>query len=147
MSMNGKIGKIRIAESDSEIRRCYPVMAELRKNIGPADFVERVRRQKELYGFEIVYAEDEQDVKAVAGIRIGEWLAGGKYLEIEDLVTARDARSNGYGGELFDWIVDFAKSKECAELRLVSSVCRFGAHRFYLRKKMNIEAHYFSIQL
>ncbi len=27
------------------------------------------------------------------------------YLEIEDLVTAADARSQGYGGELFDWLV------------------------------------------
>lgn len=141
------MSKIKIAETDAEIDRCYPVMAELRKNLGRTEFVERVKRQKELYGFEIAFVEDDLDIKAVAGIRIAEWLAGGKYLEIEDLVTARDARSGGFGGELFDWIVDLAKTENCSQVRLVSSVCRFGAHRFYLRKRMNIEAHYFSMSL
>jgi hypothetical protein len=32
-------------------------------------------------------------------------------------------------------------------MRLVSHVKRFGAHRFYLRQGMIIEAHYFSLRL
>lgn len=138
---------IKIADSDADLERCYPVMAELRKNLGMTEFIESVKRQKDLYGFEIVFVDDAFGVRAVAGIRIAEWLAGGKYLEIEDLVTTRDARSNGFGGELFDWIVDFAKQEACSQVRLVSSVCRFGAHRFYLRRRMNIEAHYFSMTI
>ncbi len=31
--------------------------------------------------------------------------------------------------------------------RLVSNVKRFAAHRFYLKRRMIIEAHYFSMQL
>lgn len=141
------MSSIKIATSGADLERCYPVMAELRKNIGQTEFIERVTRQKELYGFEIVFVDDESGVQAVAGIRIAEWLAGGKYLEIEDLVTTRDARSTGLGGELFDWIVNFAKEEACSQVRLVSSVCRFGAHRFYLRRRMNIEAHYFSMTI
>lgn len=139
--------KIKIADSDADLESCYTVMAELRKNLGQAEFIERVKRQREFYGFEIVFAEDGGDIKAVAGIRIAEWLAGGKYLEIEDLVTKDGERSSGYGGELFDWIVEFAKREGCGQLRLVSAVTRFGAHRFYLKKGMNIEAHYFSMSL
>jgi len=74
-------------------------------------------------------------------------LAGGKYLEIEDLVSKSDERSKGYGGQLFDWLIERAEENHCDQIRLVSRVTRFNAHRFYLRKRMNIEAHYFSMNL
>ena len=89
----------------------------------------------------------ENELKAVAGIRIAEWLAGGKSLEIEDLVSTENERSKGFGGALFDWIVDYAKSENCDHIKLVSHVTRFGAHKFYLNKGMKIEAHYFSLKL
>jgi GNAT superfamily N-acetyltransferase len=137
---------IKIAESDAEIESCYAVMAELRPHLVEGEFLERVKRQSEQHGFRIAFLADGE-VRAVAGIRIAEWLAGGKYLEIEDLVTKSGERSFGYGGELFDWLVDLARGEGCSQLRLVSAVTRFGAHRFYLRKGMKIEAHYFSMTL
>lgn len=136
--------EIKIAETDDEIRSCYHVMAELRPHVTEDVFVAHVRNPSS--GCRIVYLSDG-GVKAVAGIRIGEWLAGGKYLEIEDLVTKDGSRSAGYGGTLFDWIVEFARQEYCDQLKLVSNVSRFGAHKFYLNKGMIIEAHYFSMKL
>lgn len=138
--------KIKIAESDEEIQACYAVMAELRPHIDSGEFLERVKRQQANAGYRMVYL-DEKGVKSVGGFRVNEWLAGGKYLEIEDLVSKSDERSKNYGGELFDWIVDFAGKEKCDQVKLVSSVVRFGAHRFYLNKRMIIEAHYFSMAL
>lgn len=96
--------------------------------------------------FRLVYLE-EKEVLAVGSIRSGEWLAGGKYLEIEDLVTKDEERSKGLGGALFDWIVAYAEKENCRQIKLVSHVKRYGAHKFYLQKGMIIEAHYFSIAL
>jgi GNAT superfamily N-acetyltransferase len=137
---------VRLAESDDEIRSCYPVMAELRPHIQPDEFLARVRKQAKNAGYELAYLTDGE-VKAVAGFRISEWLAGGKYLEIEDLAAGSGERSKGYGGELFDWLVELAKKENCDQLRLVSHVRRFDAHRFYLNRRMIIEAHYFSMPL
>ncbi|MEP6901281.1 MAG: GNAT family N-acetyltransferase [Actinomycetota bacterium] len=137
---------IAIAETDKEIQDCYAVMTELRPHILFDEFLPRVKRQAGNSGFRLIYLKDEE-VKAVGGFRISEWLAGGKYLEIEDLATKDGERSKGYGGELFDWLVEFAKHENCAQVRLVSHVKRFGAHRFYLRKGMIFEAHYFSMSL
>ena len=139
--------KIKIARTDLEILACYPVMAQLRPHLGLDEFLARVRRQDADRGFRLIYLAERGEVLAVAGIRIGEWLAGGKYLEIEDLVTNENARSAGHGGRLFDWIVDFAKAEGCSGIRLVSNVTRYGAHRFYLNKRMKIEAYYFSMEL
>jgi len=139
--------EIKIAASDEEIQSCYAAMAELRPHISAAEFLETVKRQIADYNFQLVYLSENGAVKSVGGIRIAEWLAGGKYLEIEDLATHSDERSNGCGGELFDWIVDYARRENCAQIKLVSHVKRFAAHRFYLNKKMCIEAHYFSMRL
>lgn len=138
---------IAFAETDDEINSCYDVMSQLRSHITREDFLPRVRRQMDDFDYRLVYVMDDGEVKAVAGVRISEWLHGGKYLEIDDLVAKDGDRSKGYGGQLFDWIVDYARSENCRHVRLLSGVQRFDAHRFYLRKRMNIEAHYFSLEL
>lgn len=139
------MSRIKIAETDDEIRNCYAVMAELRPQFQPDEFLEQIKRQMETE-FRLVYLEDG-GVKAVGSYRIGEWLASRKYLEIEDLVAKSGERSKGYGSELFDWFVDFARQEKCSQIKLVSHVKRLDAHRFYLNKKMIIEAHYFSMAL
>jgi GNAT superfamily N-acetyltransferase len=138
--------KITLATSEQEVLDCYPVMAELRPHLKRDEFVSTVKRLAEIAGYQLACLTDG-GVKAVAGFRISEWLAGGKYLEIEDLVATSDERSKGYGGELFDWLVTHAEQNHCREIRLVSRVTRFDAHRFYLNKRMIIEAYYFSRQL
>lgn len=139
--------KIKIAKTETEIRKCYGVMSQLRPHLSLENFVAQVNRQIENSNFQLVYLEDLDEIKAVGGIRIAEWLARGKSLEIEDLVSQENERSKGFGGELFDWIVEYAKNQNCAEVRLVSHVTRFGAHKFYLNKGMIIDAHFFSLAL
>ena len=138
--------KITVAQSEQQILDCYSVMAELRPHIQPDEFLPMVKRLAKISGLQLAYLTD-CEIKAVAGFRISEWLAGGKYLEIEDLVAKSNERSKGYGGELFDWLVEHAKENNCLQVRLVSRVSRLDAHRFYLRKGMNLEAHYFSMNL
>jgi len=138
--------RIKVAESDREILDCYPVMAELREHLKREEFVATVKRLSEIAGYKLAYLVDGE-IKAVAGFRISEWLAAGKYLEIDDLVATGSERSKGYGGELFDWLVEYAKRNNCDQVRLVSRVTRLDAHRFYLKKQMKLEAYYFSLQL
>ena len=138
--------RISIARSEEEVSRCYPVMTELRPHIARGEFVPTVKRLAEAAGFRLAYLTDGE-VKAVAGYRISEWLAGGRYLEVEDLVAKSGERSKGYGGELFEWLVAHARENGCSQVRLVSRVSRTDAHRFYLRKGMNLEAYYFSMDV
>lgn len=139
-------GRIALAEDEQEILACYPVMAELRPHLQRAEFLSTVNRLAEIAGYRLAYLHD-LGVKAVAGFRISEWLGGGRYLEIEDLVTASSERSKGYGGALFDWLVEHAAQNHCEHVRLISRVTRFEAHRFYLNKRMTLESYYFSLSL
>jgi GNAT superfamily N-acetyltransferase len=138
---------IKLAESDAEILACYPVMLELRPHLASADaFLAQVRRQEKESHFQLAYLADP-DVRSVAGIRIAEWLPSGRTLEIEDLATHSSSRSSGYGSALFDWVVAYARTSQCQELKLVSHVARFDAHRFYFSKRMKILAYHFTLDL
>jgi GNAT superfamily N-acetyltransferase len=140
------MSRIAVAESSADIARCFPVMSQLRPKIAEAEFATLVERLAKSTGLRIAFLDDD-GIKAVAGYRISEWLAGGRYLEIEDLVTAEGSRSKGYGGRLFDWLVAAAAESQCRQVRLVSNVKRVDAHRFYLAKGMTLEAHYFSMNV
>src|SRR5262245_43285564 len=100
---------VEIADSDEAIQACHPVMAELRPRMdSPQKFLTQIRRQQES-GFQLAFVREDNQVTAVAGFRINECLAWGKYLYVDDLVTANAARSRGHGKELLDWLFEYAK--------------------------------------
>lgn len=137
---------IRLAESEIDIERCFAVMAQLRPHLTKDEFMRRVKLQQP-EGYQITFVEAEGTVKSVAGWRIQNMLAHGKFLYVDDLVTDEHSRSQGYGDQLFDWLVEYAKAEGCERFHLDSGVQRFAAHRFYLRKRMEIVSHHFAMKL
>ncbi|WP_444942392.1 GNAT family N-acetyltransferase [Microbulbifer sp. ZKSA004] len=137
---------ISIAETDQDIVGCYEVLSQLRPHISKDDFLKRILSLTHNCGYKLARLDDN-GIKAVAGYRISDWLHTGKYLEIEDLITSAEKRSSGYGGKLFDWILEQAKVEGCNQVRLVSGIQREQAHKFYIEKGMVWEAKYFSINV
>ncbi len=145
MSVEG--ARVKLAESDDEILRCYPIMLQLRPHLKETEFVGRVRSQQR-GGFHLAYASDSAGaLHTVAGFRILENLIQGVFLYVDDLVTDADDRSKGWGQLLFDWLVDYARAHGCNTLELDSGVQRHGAHRFYLRNRMDITSYHFRVTL
>lgn len=138
--------RIRVAETREDIGRCFEVMVELRPHLKPEPFVEQVLRQQ-AQGYRLAFIEEDERVQACAGYRLSESLSWGRFMYVDDLITASTARSRGFGGKLLDWLQAEARTAGCAEFHLDSGVQRFGAHRFYLRERMDIVAHHFSLKL
>lgn len=134
------------AESDAEILTCFPVLAQLRPHLKPEEFLPRVRRQMAA-GYRLAAVEEGGRVVAVAGFRLAECLAWGRFLYVDDLVTDEAVRSHGHGRQLFRWLVEFAERERCDQFHLDSGVQRFGAHRFYLQQRMDITSHHFAMKL
>jgi GNAT superfamily N-acetyltransferase len=142
--MNLEAAQIRVALTDDEIGACFPVMRELRPHLRGDEFVARVRRQ-ERNGYRLAYLVEGGAVTSVSGYRFFENLASGAVLYVDDLVTRPEARSKGYGGALFDWLLAQARANNCDTLELDSGVQRFAAHRFYLARRMDIASHHFRL--
>lgn len=127
--------EVKLAKSDEEIAACFPAMRELRPHVAGSDFVSRVRRQ-EASGYRLAYVLEGGEPVAVAGFRIGENLAWGRFLYVDDLVTRSSQRSRGYGAALLSWLMTQAAEAGCEQVHLDSGIQRRDAHRFYEREGM-----------
>lgn len=126
--------------------QCFPVMRQLRSHLSEADFVQRVATQRR-QGYQLLAALVDGYPAAVAGFRTGDNLAWGRFVYVDDLVTDEAHRSQGYGGRLLDWLIDYCRDNGVAELHLDSGVQRFAAHRFYLDRRMEITCHHFGLKI
>jgi GNAT superfamily N-acetyltransferase len=138
--------EIRLAGTDEEIASTFAVMRQLRTHLTEHEYVPLVRRQND-GGYLLAFLKDHGRVSAVAGFRITDSLAWGHYVYVDDLVSDENARSSGYGAALLDWIADYGKKRGCTQLHLDSGVQRHGAHRFYLRERMDITCYHFRREL
>jgi GNAT superfamily N-acetyltransferase len=135
--------KIAPLATEQDITNSYPVIRQLRPHLDLAAFVAAVARMQK-QGYRLVGLFDP-DLRAIAGFRLIEMLAMGTVLYVDDLVTAAEHRSRGYGKHLLDWLVTEAKGQNCAYLELDSGLKRLDAHRFYERHGLQKAAFHFSI--
>ena len=138
--------EVHIAASEKEIAACYAAMHELRPHVAQADFVDRVRGQEQA-GYHLAYLQSDAEVAAVAGFRVSENLAWGRFLYVDDLVTLADRRSQGFGKALLDWLRAHALAQGCRQLHLDSGLHREDAHRFYEREGMVRAGYHFAEDL
>ncbi|MFQ5509497.1 MAG: GNAT family N-acetyltransferase [Leptospirillia bacterium] len=118
------------ARDDAAIARCFAVMRQLRPHLTEAGCVARIKTQMKT-GYRLAFLEQAGEVVAVAGFRILENLAWGRFLYVDDLVTDAARRGHGFGGRLLEWLLQQARESGCDALHLDSGVQRTDAHRFY----------------
>jgi GNAT superfamily N-acetyltransferase len=128
-----------------ETRLLYPIMRQLRPQLREDAFIARIEHLR-VSGYRLAALWDPE-VKAVAGFRMQESLAWGRFLYVDDLVTDEAVRGRGYGSRLMTWLVAVAREAGCEQLHLDSGVQRFDAHRFYLTFGMRISSHHFAMEL
>jgi GNAT superfamily N-acetyltransferase len=138
---------VKVVKSDTDIARCFPVMAVLRPHLVESEFVARVRRMEKDSGFTLIYVEDAGEVVACSGFRVSDYLYSGKTLYVDDLVALESHRGKGFAEALMQWMENAAKQAGCQTFSLDSGTHRHGAHRFYHRLKMVISAFHFEKKL
>ena len=125
----------------------HPVLHQLRPHVSRAQLRE-VYAEGWSQGYRFTAAFDGDRCLGVAGWRIVATLhAAPRKLYVDDLVTADAARSAGVGRALLAELRRRALEAGCAVLDLDSGVQRHDAHRFYLRERMHISSHHFTLRL
>jgi len=127
-----------------EIQRCYPIMRELRPHLEEHLFADQVLQQMK-EGYRLACLEEGNEIRALAGFRILTFLAWGKTLYIDDLITAPKARRRGCGGNLLKWAVNQVRLVNCDQVHLDSGPQRHEAHRLYLNHGMKIIGYHFAL--
>ena len=62
---------------------------------------------------------------------------------MDDLVTAENLRSRGYGEQLMQWLEMRARESGCKFIHLDSGTARGEAHKFYFKLGYSIKAYHF----
>lgn len=138
---------LRHAETDEDVAACFPVMALLRLHLrDAAELVARVGRQSGA-GYRILAAWRGRAPIALAGYRIEENLIHGRFVYVDDLVTAEEARRAGLGARLLDAVAAEGRAAGCTRLVLDTALDNVLAHRFYYRQGLLARALRFSREI
>ena len=129
-----------------DVERAFTVFTYLRPHLTATKFCEQVPVQY-AEGYRMVFLELDGVFAAAAGYRVLNFLAWGKVLYIDDLITHPEKKRNGLGGALLDWIIEEARRLQCDEVHLDTGHGRHDAHRLYLNKGFKLAAHHMSVQL
>lgn len=106
----------------------------------------QVRRQQ-AQSYSIVALKAEGEVKSAAGFRFAEFLAWGKILYIDDLITLPNEKMRGHAGALMDWLLAHARDRECKGVHLDSGYTRHAAHKLYLKKGLRLDCHHLAMDI
>lgn len=121
------------ADTDAELRACWPAMATLRPALADVDaFLAACARMRE-GGYRILAARAGTEVVALAGYRIQENLVFGRFLYVDDLVTLSAARGHRHGARLVEALRAIARAALCSRVVLDTGLANVRAQRFYFR--------------
>lgn len=132
-----------------DTRLAFEAMRALRPGLADEQtFSRRVDELQRPEGYRLVGAFDGPGpaAVAVAGFRVAHSISWGRFLYVDDLSTAPDARRRGHGRRLLDWLLEEARRERCDQLHLDSGVgsARADAHRIYLNAGLQISAFHFA---
>jgi GNAT superfamily N-acetyltransferase len=138
---------LRHAETDIEIACCFPVMVQLRPHLATADeLVTRIARQRAA-GYRILAAWRGDIPIGLAGYRVEENLIHGRFIYVDDLVSAEAERRSGIGAQLLYRVAEEGRKLGCERLVLDTALDNVLAHRFYYRQGLLARALRFSRQI
>ena len=139
--------RLSLADTDQDYLACFEIMLELRPHLaGAAAFAEQARRQSK-QGYRLLAAWQAERVMGLAGYRVQENLIYGRFLYVDDLVIAADARCQGLGAKLIDALREEARRQDCARLVLDTGLGNALGQRFYFRQGLLAHGLHFSQQL
>ncbi len=128
------------------LEAAYEVFAVLRPHLSRDRFIDQVRTQS-AEGYRIVAIKQNGAIVAAAGFRVATFLAWGRVLYIDDLITHPQHKRSGLGGALLDWLLAEGRRLGCSAAHLDTGHQRHDAHRLYLNKGFVFSSHHMSADL
>lgn len=135
---------VKLATTDTNLQQIAIVLQQLRPQFSVAYIEKKIKKQMQ-GDYQIAFIEKSGEVLCVAGFVLGEKLAWGKHIYVDDFVSNETRRSEGAGKAMVKWLRAYATKHGCQQMHLDSGVQRYMPHKFYLREGFIIASHHFSI--
>ena len=123
---------------------CFDLMRELRPHLESAQAFHRQIERQASQAYRLLAAWENEQAVALAGYRVQENLLYGRFVYIDDLVVAPQARSHGLGKKMIDAVREQARQLGCAHLVLDTGLANALGQRFYFRQGVLAKGLHFS---
>ena len=130
-----------LADTESALRQGEALHRDFRPHIN-GEYIAFLQRMA-AEGAGVTQLFDGGEVRAIAVWRHYLTTYCGRRFEVDDLVTAPEQRSKGYGATLIEALEAKARALSCNVVMLVSATHRVDAHRFYFRERFAIASFLF----
>lgn len=121
-------------DSELDVKKCFDLMKALRPLLkGPEEFAIQVQRQQK-QSYKILGLEIDGKLLALAGYREAENLIHGKFIYVDDLVTAPEGRGHNYGQTVLLEICSIARQLGKEKVILDTAISNARAQKFYYRE-------------
>lgn len=125
---------LRPLDRTGDLAQAFALVHTLRPHLADAaDLAARVARMRP-QGYQLLGAFDAGALVAMAGYRLQENLVYGRFLYVDDLVTAPAQRGSRWGARLLRALERVAGAEGCARLVLDTAISNVQAQRFYVRQ-------------
>lgn len=133
--------------TDSDLKRVFQIMSELRPHLTFNEYLEIYNQAKLADNYQIVAAEFDDEIVALIGFRVLSDFVRGKHLYVDDLISIEKFRSRGIGAKLLEFAKERAKEFGCKSLRLCTGIENIRATKFYESNGWSKRAFAFTIKL
>lgn len=135
---------IRELRTISEWKDAFPVMNQLRTDLDEEIYLEIVTQATRNENYHLFAVFEGDYVVAVTGFISMTTLYNGPSVWVCDLVTDEQHRSQGYGGQLLQFIEQWAMNHGYSSISLSSGLQHKATHHFYKKKmRFDLSEHVF----
>lgn len=127
-------------KTDQQLKDAFVVLKELRPHLTFENFLKIYHEAQQEGQYTILGLFSEQRLVAIMGYRYLHDFVRGKHLYIDDLVTAENERSQGFGAQLLQKAEELSIQNGCSTLRLCTGVENESAKKFYERENWKFRA-------
>ncbi len=113
-----------------ELEPIYELLKQLREQLSYKEFEDLIYDMRHME-YKMIGLLERGELITYAGVAVQTNLYHKRHLYVFDLVTDKKHRAKGYGKEMLEYLVDYAKTAMCENIVLSSGFAREDAHKFY----------------
>ena len=113
-----------------ELEPIYELLKQLREQLSYKEFEDLIYDMRHME-YKMIGLLERGELITYAGVAVQTNLYHKRHLYVFDLVTDKKYRAKGYGKEMLEYLVDYAKTAMCENIVLSSGFAREDAHKFY----------------
>ncbi|MBL7825472.1 MAG: GNAT family N-acetyltransferase [Saprospiraceae bacterium] len=138
--------EFRILIEKTEMLPLWPLLQQLNDKVTET-YLNEMLDDMIQHGYRMAGIWEHGHCLGVSGIWVTTKLYSGKYLEMDNVVVAAEARSRGIGKLLTDFVTNLAREEGCNMMMLDAYLENEKAHLFYEREGFVKKGYHFLKQL